>query len=117
MRFKTTQTFLPGFAPRTDAAPLARLDDPKTLLEIELLVEQVTAYIDTVRRGRQPGAPTDMADVIACRKDIKALLPVDRLPIPGDDYLDKLIAELAWFHDFALTPAVRALADIETLQE
>jgi hypothetical protein len=63
---------------------------------IELLVEAVVAHIE---------GPPGPLPLITLRAASKALICLRQLPMPDDVWLDKLIIELAEFHDRALDTA------------
>jgi hypothetical protein len=100
MRPRDPQQYLPGFESRARArAPVARLDDPRTLIEIELVVEFVVSCLDVIRPKKKARAPIDRADIADCRHEIEIILRAKRLPVPDWAWLDDLIIELAawWF--------------------
>jgi hypothetical protein len=115
-RRDTRQPFLPGFEP---PAPSARLDDPRTLLRIEQVIEQYVAYIDLLRlRPRAKAkAPVDRSDIARCRREIEQALFAQRLPVPDEAWLDEFIIELAgWWFEFPLAddvppPAIDVLVE------
>jgi hypothetical protein len=105
MRRRSAQAYLPGFEPRGHR--VASLDDAEMRVRIEEITEQAVGFIDVLRPGRKPGAPIEMADVIACRRDVVLALRAQNLPVPDDAWLDALIIELAgWWHGHPLADDV-----------
>ena len=99
-RRDTPQVFLPGFEPRRAGA---HLDDPRTLTQIEQVVEFVVSYLDLLRPQTKARAPIDRADIADCRCEIAIMLRAKRLPVPDAAWLDELIIELAgWWFEFNL---------------
>ena len=109
-RHSVSQPFLPGFAPAPDPARVARLDDPKTLIAIEQVVEFVVSCIDVLRLKKKARAPIDREDIAECRHEIALMLRAKRLPVPDDAWLDELVVELlGWWQSANSPPTSRRL--------
>ena len=98
----TEQRFLPGFEPPPPPPPTA-----KDREQIERVVEDTVRFIQVLRPKWDDEGPITRADVARCREEAIKLLQVRRLPIPSDQWLDKLIIELAgWWLEFPLADDV-----------
>jgi hypothetical protein len=87
------EAWLPGLAPRrTRTARERRLDDDKTLIEIEQVVAEMSGYAEIMRAPDKRG-PIDMADIALLIADIEIVLRGRKLPIPDPGWLREFVIE------------------------